>query len=78
MIWQLYLVPACALAVCVLSVFRFKNGLATTKVGAKLALDHVGDWAKWMSGIQTAGLGALAFLVMDEKHAPVPFLSHKS
>ncbi|MCJ8167164.1 hypothetical protein MKJ04_20150 [Pontibacter sp. E15-1] len=31
--------------------------------GANKALERLGDWAKWMSGIQTAVLGAVGFII---------------
>jgi hypothetical protein len=40
--------------------------------GAGDALKHIQEWAKWMAGIQTAALGALAFVSSQNDHAPNP------
>jgi hypothetical protein len=48
------------------SNWRLPNKLSTTLTGATAALGHVQEWAKWMSGIQTAALGGLLFFVFNK------------
>jgi len=49
-----------------ISFIRFPSPLATSREGAVLALSYFQEWAKWMSGIQTAALGGLALLVFQD------------
>lgn len=48
------------------SMARIPNPAPTTLDGAVLALGHMEEWAKWMSGIQTAALGALGLLILKD------------
>ena len=48
------------------SPLRAPNVVPSTREGAKVALDHLQEWAKWMSGIQTAALAALGLLLFKE------------
>lgn len=41
------------------------NQKPTTLEGAKLAIANISEWGKWMAGIQTAGIAALAYFVFD-------------
>ena len=47
-------------------IFRKPNPIPTTLEGAKLAIANISEWGKWMAGIQTAGIAALAYLVIDD------------
>lgn len=50
----------------VTGVLSTPNPIPTTLEGAKLALANIGEWGKWMAGIQTAGIAALAYLVFEK------------
>ncbi|WP_151637918.1 hypothetical protein [Noviherbaspirillum aerium] len=63
------------IAVLLMAAKRKKNVIATTQKGAEEALANISEWSKWMSGIQTAAIGGLALLVMNEDEArfhPLP------
>lgn len=55
--------------------FRLPSKIPTTRDGAVLALSQILEWSKWMAGIQTAALGALAVLVFKADFSQVPRLS---
>jgi hypothetical protein len=61
-----FAVLAVVVGLCV-SVFRNPNKVKTTRAGAELALNHLQEWSKWMSGIQTAALGGLGLMTFDCK-----------
>ena len=44
---------------------RCASAIPTTKDAALVALLHIREWAKWMSGIQTATIASLLYLVFD-------------
>ena len=42
------------------------DAIKTTQDGAVLAINSISEWSKWMAGIQTAGIAALAYLVFEK------------
>jgi cytochrome bd-type quinol oxidase subunit 2 len=44
--------------------------IACSREGAVLALNHLADWAKWMTGLETAAFGALTLLVFGTDGTP--------
>ncbi|QMU27698.1 hypothetical protein [Adhaeribacter radiodurans] len=69
---QIWVAISTLAAICLIAIIIFKanhnmKGAALIKnptfEGAKDALERLSDWAKWLSGIQTAALGGLALLI---------------
>lgn len=63
---QIAAASAWIIVVLIVAAVRKKNVIATTQKGGDEALKHIGEWSKWMSGIQTATIAGLALLVMNE------------
>jgi len=62
----------CVVAIAGLSWWRLGKTyekIPTTIEGGKRALDAAAEWAKWMSGVQTAMLGGIAWLLSDNPSA---------
>ena len=46
-----------------LASLNYANVIVTSRDGALAALGQIQEWTKWMTGIQTAGLALLVYLV---------------
>lgn len=63
------------IGLCVAGGWRFqsKSAVQTNLKGAELAIQTLGDWSKWMAGIETAGIAGLAYLSFSPtNHEPLP------
>ena len=58
--------PTLIVLICFVANIRFPNLIPTTRQGALDAISQIADWAKWMSGIQSATIGALGILVFHK------------
>lgn len=72
MIFYYLVIPLMLLAGIVLVSWLSNRArsIPCTREGAILALDNIREWAKWMTGLESAALGALFLLAFDEKRAP--------
>ena len=53
-------------------LFESKFRVQTNLKGAELAIQTVGDWSKWMAGIETAAIAGLAYLCFNPaSHEPI-------
>jgi hypothetical protein len=68
---------AVLLVAVILTVWRLKQSYtreASTLEGARAALESIAEWAKWMSGIQTATLGGISWLLTNPEDATLKSL----
>lgn len=63
---QLLIAVTSVALVLLISCFRKVKTDATTREGGTEALKQIQEWSKWMAGIQTAGFGVLALLVLNK------------
>ena len=61
---------AVLIAIVAISIVAQGNVIACTRDGAILALEHIREWAKWMTGIESAALGALGLLAFNFQRGP--------
>lgn len=47
----------------------------STRPAVERALEHIREWAKWMSGIQTAAIAGLGVIVTDDHKIPLKLSS---
>ncbi len=64
------------LATLVIGIFfiatiRQASPIETTIDGAILALNHIQEWAKWMTGIEIGGLAALTYILFEKESMQV-------
>jgi hypothetical protein len=72
--WLVILGTTGAVLFCLLGgwIFQSKFAVQTSLKGAELAIQTLGDWSKWMAGIDTAAIAGLAYLCFKpETHDPV-------
>jgi len=62
---------ALVIVVLIVAAWRKPNPIETTQKGADEALKHVGEWSRWMSGIQAATIAGLVLLLMKDDTARV-------
>lgn len=62
-LWHIALVILLLIVVLCIASFNYASVIVTTREGALAALGHIQEWTKWMSGIQTAALTMLVYLV---------------
>jgi hypothetical protein len=62
LIWAMILLCGAFVA----ATSRQANIIASTQEGALAALNHIEEWAKWMTGVQTAALAVLAFILFEK------------
>lgn len=67
-----FLAPfALVIAIAIGSWVTQGKPISCTRNGAILTLNYLNEWAKWMTGIESAALGALGFLVFGDKKEPL-------
>lgn len=52
------------IGICLLGgwIFQSRTVVRSTIDGAKLAVETIGDWSKWMAGIETAAIAGVAYV----------------
>jgi len=72
-VWLIVLGTAGIVAFCLLGgwTFQSKFVVQTNLKGAELAIETLGDWSKWMAGIDTAAIAGLSYLCFNPtSHEP--------
>ena len=64
--WQIALVFLLLVLVLGIASQRYACVVPTSQAGALAALAHIQEWAKWMTGIQTAALAVLVYIVFEK------------
>lgn len=61
--WQIILAISLLFVVLWLASFSYADVVVTSREGALAALDQIQVWTQWMTGIQTAALAMLVYIV---------------